>query len=145
MLDEVYMRCGFRQGGPLSGYLFIISVSCFLHTISGMHDVEKVCGFCDDGSVVARDLHCISAVHDCVRVFEVCSGQQVHRTKSVWIPSRQLTPEEENHVEKSWPGAKVITKLQFLGLPLGHGVSRQDFICEVFCKFEKGILEFRKA
>ena len=99
----------------------------FLHEMSLLSGVQNVCGFCDDWSISVSNLVAVKDIHSLVRMFEQCSGQQVHRTKSVWITSREMTQAERNELEDAWPNAVTVLTQKFLGVPFGHGVTRQDF------------------
>ncbi len=69
----------------------------------------------------------ISLVRELVAEFEAASGLLIHRTKTVWLTTRPLTPEEFAQLQEAWPGAKVVDKQIVLGTPLGRNVPIAEF------------------
>ena len=125
--EPVAWKCGFRQGGPLSAILFVLIADPFLASLACIDGVEEKFGFCDDWQAVISDMAAIRQVRQLVEEYEKASGLQIHRTKTVWLSSRALTPHEFANLRIAWPDAKLVDKQVVLGTPLGRNVSVSEF------------------
>ena len=61
--EAVSFLAGFRQGGPLSGYLFVLVCDPFLLALASTPDVMLVCGFCDDWAAAVQSIRAIRVIH----------------------------------------------------------------------------------
>ena len=133
------------DGGALSGYLFIIAVCTFLQAVAAIPGVEQVWGFCDDWTMSMVGLEPIHAIHLLVQEFECASGQRIHRTKSVWIPTRTLAQHEIHQLNCAWPEAKVVEQQKCLGVQFGSGVTPADIVAGPLLKFGERIVELKRV
>ena len=92
-------------------------------------------GFCDDWTIEILGLGPIRNIHALVADFEGASGQCIHRTKSVWIPTRVLAQHELDDLGRVWPGAKVVEQQKRLGVQFGRNVTRAGIVARPLAKF----------
>ena len=64
--EQVQWRCGYRQGGPLSALLYVISVAAFLFALTLIDGVRAVFGFCDDWEVSIAGLRPVRQVRSLI-------------------------------------------------------------------------------
>ncbi len=143
--DPFEVMCGLKQGGPLSGYLYVVCVAPFLFALSRVDGVLHVSGFCDDWAAHIVGLRPVRHVVVLICEFEHASGQSINRTKTAFVPSRALLPNELRTLRQCWEGAKVTDNQRYLGTPFGHNVGIGDFIEDCQARFEARIREFRNA
>lgn len=123
VFERVVFLSGIRQGGPLSGYLFVLCCACFLASVDGLSNVHFVKGFCDDFQTLVRGIGAIRKILQLVHEFEAASGSSIHRTKTKFIPNRNLTTSERRCLVRVWPDANVVDQTISLGIPIGRGVT----------------------
>lgn len=143
--EIVQWLSGYRQGGPLSTLLFVLVVAPFLQALRDTDGVRVVFGFCDDWEVSIKGLRPIRRIRALMEEFEAASGQRIHRTKSTWLPCRQLTSVERRMLSDIWPDARVVANQTVLGTPLGHQVRAEDFTRKPLSEFMTRLNIFQKA
>ena len=121
------MHSGVRQGGPLSGILFVLICACFLASLALVPGVLQVLGFCDDWQTSFAGLRPIRRIAQLVREFEQASGAMIHKEKTKWLPNRNLTSPEQTTLRQIWPGAAITQREIVLGTPIGHTVQTKEF------------------
>ena len=126
---------GYRQGGPLSAIILVITIAPFLHALTMIPNVRAVYGFCDDCEVSLVGLAAVPAIRATISEFEAASGHSVHPTKTKWLPNRRMSHVEINKLRERWPDAAIIDRETILGTPLGHGVTSTDFAAKSIAEF----------
>lgn len=61
-----------------------------------------------------------------VKDFEQGSGLVIHRTKSKFIPNRNMSATERRTLNSVWEGASVADQAVCLGAPIGRGTTTDD-------------------
>ena len=144
MFDAVQWHSGYRQGGPLSALLFVIVVAPFLYNLSELPGVRAVFGFCDDWEACIQGIRPIASVANLVAEFELASGQHIHRGKSKWLPSRNLTRQERRCLSLAWPDPQVVHTIKALGVFFGRGVTAERLLKKPFADFMNRLSIFKK-
>ena len=94
-----HLERGVRQGSPLSGTLFVITIELLAQRIRRskeiigipiyQHDEIKLSQYADDTTVLLSDVQSLSRLFDLLSLFERCSGLKLNQTKSeiLWLCS----------------------------------------------------------
>ena len=71
--------------------------------------------------------------------FERASGQQVHKTKTCWMPNRPMTKVEKQLLQSMWPDAAVVERAVVVGIPLGLGVESPHIVHKAESELQRRI------
>ena len=98
-LKHCHLERGVRQGSPLSGTLFVITIELLAQRIRRSkeiigipideHSEIKLSQYADDTTLLLSDVQSLSRLFDLLSLFERCSGLNLNQTKSeiLWICS----------------------------------------------------------
>ena len=145
VFDSVIFKSGLRQRGPLSGLLFIICCACLLASISISSGVIFANGFRDDFQSLVRGIRAVRSVMGLVKDFEQGSGLVIHRTKSKFIPIRNMSATERRTLNNAWEGASVADQAVRLGAPVGRGTTTDDMSERGLSRINDRISVFQKT
>ena len=143
VFPRVQWRSGYRQGGPLSAMLFVILVAPLLNYLSTLSGVRAVFGFCDDWQISINGLKPVRAIKQAIVDFELASGQRVHRTKSQFLPCRQMTTTEKRTLRDFWPDASIADAAVVLGTCIGLSTTLQDLLTKPIAAFIRRLQAYR--
>ena len=145
VFSAVQWLCGYRQGGPLSGIIYIIIVAPFLAALANVEGVRRVWGFCDDWEASISGIRPVREINKLVKEFEAASGQEVNKRKTTWLPNRHMSVTERRALREYWPDAVIVERQCVLGTPLGHGVTTADFVGSALEEFQRRIVAFSSS
>ena len=138
----VLWLCGYRQGGPLSGLIFVIAVAPFLAQLAALPGINAAWGFCDDWEASMDGIWPVRGVRRLVEEFEAALRESVGKSKMVWLPNRPMNAAEQRELRRAWPDALMVDRVRVLGTPLGRGVVTMDFIGAALENFQRRIVCF---
>ena len=109
------LLAGYSQGNPLRVWLYILAVDPLLRPAAQLEGVRRVFGFCDDWTISLDSLACARQLTDLLNSFEEASGQRINYGKSVWMPNRELSPQERFTFSEFWVDPVMKLKHKSLG------------------------------
>ena len=125
-------QAGLPQGCPLSCFIFVICIDPLLAALRRTDGVNATSGFVDDwaaacqGTTWEQSLLVLEETLCAVEEFERASGSIINKDKSAIVPSRRLSPSEQDDCRRKWHDVRISYCERLLGLYIGVDATIDD-------------------
>ena len=125
-------QAGLPQGCPLSCFIFVICIDPLLTALRRTDGVNATSGFVDDwaaacqGATWEQSLLVLEVTLCAVEEFERASGSIINKDKSAIVPSRRLSPSEQDDCRRKWHDMRISYCERLLGLYIGVDATIDD-------------------